>query len=486
MKIVSLSSSILVLSVLWSMQNSNAQGIDTVAGKNLFFDGATNFVDTGDTSRLLKFTVECWVKSPNAPSSAQGKGPVHYEKNFQMNWDHVQRSARNSLVLNTSNGGWQAASFGPLLGNTWYHLVGTYDGDTLRAYTNGRLVSEKIFNGGPPVREEFSLKIGKHAKLSGSEEFFNGSVDEVRVWNLVRSADEIRKAMYHPLTGSEAGLKHYYQFNSFTGDSTLNAATGKNVPLISGPMVMSSEFPFGNGKTSVFQIMEGSGQSLSSMENGLVSLQIDSSKTSFPLLFTRINSDFNGSKPDTSLFSSQMNPYWLIRSLDTGAVYKSKQIRLDMSTLTPSISNQVNTPGALQIFNRPLHTSADWQFVDTCKAIAFGSGHFIFNGFVEGQMALGISKNISQIGRNIFSKSSDVLVTKTSDNQLELLFSKPMAFKKIEMLDQLGRSIQIWNFESELTETRLKLVLKSSVQKGIYSIRISGKALLQGTRFLID
>jgi hypothetical protein len=463
---------ILFAFALFQINVSKAQNLDSLAGNNLFFDGSTNYVDTRDTSLYASFTVECWVKSPNAPNSNQGKGPIHYEKNFQINWDHAQSSARNSLVLNVTNGGWQAVSFGPLEANTWYHLAGTYDGDTLRAYTNGRLVSQKIINGGSPVKESFSLKIGKHAKLSGAQEYFNGNVDEVRIWNLARTPDQIRKNIYHPLAGNEPGLKHYYQFKALQSDSAQNLANGKWVPAINNPGIQKSDFPFGKGSTEVFKVQASIPNFFNSSSLGLVSFNVDSSNKAFPLLFSRINAPVNGLKPDSNLFASQEKPYWIFQPLDTGVRYVSSFLRLDQNSIQNEFTMVLSEPRNLKVFNRPLTSAGSWQLVDTCQLIAFGTGHFIFTGFAAGQIMVGVPKELIFATGLVKNPNPTVKGHWDESNQF-LLFWEPNPFQtEIDLLEATGRIVQRWATDNaSQNQSPQVLQLEYPLAKGIYTLR---------------
>jgi len=46
-----------------------------------------------------------------------------------------------------------------------------------------------------------------------SSDFYNGELDELRVWNVARTQSEIQENMYARLTGAESGLIGYYNFN---------------------------------------------------------------------------------------------------------------------------------------------------------------------------------------------------------------------------------------------------------------------------------
>jgi hypothetical protein len=92
--------------------------------------------------------------------------------------------------------------------NIWMHVVGVYDGTTLKLYKNGILQSSKATsqilacNNNP-------LLIGK--RQDGFH--FNGIMDEVRIWNTARTQAQIVANMNSQLTGNEAGLVAYYDMN---------------------------------------------------------------------------------------------------------------------------------------------------------------------------------------------------------------------------------------------------------------------------------
>jgi N-acetylneuraminic acid mutarotase len=61
------------------------------------------------------------------------------------------------------------------------------------------------------------------ARRGGNQSlFFTGEMDEVRFWNYLRSAEEVEFAANVPLSGTEEGLKAYYDFNQGVADSDGN------------------------------------------------------------------------------------------------------------------------------------------------------------------------------------------------------------------------------------------------------------------------
>jgi PKD repeat protein len=84
--------------------------------------------------------------------------------------------------------------------NTWSHLAGTYDGTTLRLYVNGIEVRQQEVSGD-------IVTTGRVVRLGGNSvwgEFFEGSIDEVRIYDRVLTAAEIQTDMQTPVSVPEA------------------------------------------------------------------------------------------------------------------------------------------------------------------------------------------------------------------------------------------------------------------------------------------
>jgi len=81
--------------------------------------------------------------------------------------------------------------------NTWTHLASTYDGTTLKIYVNGNLSSTKTVSGAVQSNSN-PLRIGGNYPYG---QFFEGKIDEVRVYNRALSQGEIQTTMNTALPG---------------------------------------------------------------------------------------------------------------------------------------------------------------------------------------------------------------------------------------------------------------------------------------------
>jgi hypothetical protein len=111
----------------------------------------------------------------------------------------------------------------------WVHVALVHGNGRLRAYKNGVLMGD-VANGptfqppGQPI-----LHFGGLVE-SSTPYMFEGQIDEVQIWNVARTGEEIRRDMYRTLTGSEPGLQAYYRMTDGTGltvtDDSVNSFNG--------------------------------------------------------------------------------------------------------------------------------------------------------------------------------------------------------------------------------------------------------------------
>ena len=170
-------------------------------GGALVFNGSSARVNVPDSASLHLtggMTVEAWV----------------YPATTSNGWRDVIYKGNDNYYLEGSslNGGRPAGggTFGgananvyagsALAANTWSHLALTYDGAALRLYVNGTLVSTQAQTGSIAVSSN-PLQIGGDTIWG---QYFNGRIDEVRVYNTALSAASIQTDMNTPV-GSGGG-----------------------------------------------------------------------------------------------------------------------------------------------------------------------------------------------------------------------------------------------------------------------------------------
>ncbi|MHC4143350.1 MAG: LamG-like jellyroll fold domain-containing protein [Planctomycetota bacterium] len=169
---------------------SNPKWVTSHIGDGLEFDGVDDYVDTGTKIKVPAFTVAVWVKSPAAPSPASQSEVVSWDS-VHINWDQPSPFFRGAAGLGVGKRSY-AAGFGTLKADTWYHLCATYDGESLKAYKDGVVIMVNDDPSGAPNAGTGTLKFGRHS-LEFVEEYFYGTIDDVRIYNYALNQSEITK-----------------------------------------------------------------------------------------------------------------------------------------------------------------------------------------------------------------------------------------------------------------------------------------------------
>jgi gliding motility-associated-like protein len=122
----------------------------------------------------------------------------------------------NSGEVTTTNGYFKTPDICDIQLNKTYHVAMVYDGSTLKFYRNGYLMS-KIVCTGNLYQNDFTTTIGTlAADPNKTNENLVGYINEVRIWKVVRTQNEIRAYMNKPLPNpsSQNGLLAYYTFDN--------------------------------------------------------------------------------------------------------------------------------------------------------------------------------------------------------------------------------------------------------------------------------
>jgi hypothetical protein len=177
-----------------------------VSGQALSFDGIDDLVAVADSASLdltTGMTLEAWVK-PSAlgpfntvlmKQAADGLRYSLYANGGGPNPATYVRVAGADYHVVGNEPGLPHGHSHALPLNQWTHLVGTYGGGELRLYANGVLVGTEKLTGqiGLSARQ---LSIGGNTVWG---EWFNGVVDEVRIYNRALNLVEVQTNRSSPV-----------------------------------------------------------------------------------------------------------------------------------------------------------------------------------------------------------------------------------------------------------------------------------------------
>lgn len=166
-------------------------GIDEEA---LSFDGVddyitvNNAVDLNPTSAL---SLTAWVKWTIDPETGtQWASIINKNGDGQYRLQHNQRNTKFEFAIRTSSGNKWVESLTTPQQDTWYFVVGTYDGSTVRIYVNG-VLEQSTSHTGYLLTSTSPVNIARRA--ISNDRYFNGVIDEVSIWNKALSSTEIKE-----------------------------------------------------------------------------------------------------------------------------------------------------------------------------------------------------------------------------------------------------------------------------------------------------
>jgi signal transduction histidine kinase/CheY-like chemotaxis protein/ligand-binding sensor domain-containing protein/protocatechuate 3,4-dioxygenase beta subunit len=111
--------------------------------------------------------------------------------------------------------------------NQWLHIAAVSGPQGMRLYLNGLLVGTSPYTGSfRSTGNNDNNYLGRSSW--GSDDYFHGQMDEVRVWVTARTQEQIRSNLFARLTGREAGLAGLWNFDGADAkDATPNALDGE-------------------------------------------------------------------------------------------------------------------------------------------------------------------------------------------------------------------------------------------------------------------
>jgi hypothetical protein len=146
-------------------------------------------------------TLEAWISMSAYPSGVEGRRWIagkNANEWMQGHYALVIREKRAGAYLNIGGGRWNGfdvwSKSDHLKLKKWHHLAATYDGKDLKVYADGKLVGSEAVNkkrtGG-----NGGFAIGKRPD---GFIYFDGLVDEVRLYRRALSADEVGRHSADP------------------------------------------------------------------------------------------------------------------------------------------------------------------------------------------------------------------------------------------------------------------------------------------------
>ena len=248
------------------------------SGEGLTFNGLSDFLEVPDTEQLDigdTFTVEAWIKV----HQAKGENAVlSKELPWKSGWtlitvqekaaaDQAPQSPEYILTFAVGDGGRfrNMTSLPCLHKDKWHHVAAVWDKRKGTLFVDGSFACSQMFTAAAPAR--VPLRIGKASANLGRH--FNGVLSDIRIWNVARTEEDIRKDMKRKLTGKEKGLVSCWPLKKEPGevinDISPNANHAKVVRVSGTPASAAGkqlELSYDDGTSEGKKSIAGSGHAV--------------------------------------------------------------------------------------------------------------------------------------------------------------------------------------------------------------------------------
>ena len=193
--------------------------ISTIAANALNFQQAgSNYINVPNSASITlgnSFTIEAWVNYSGTSRTIIDKGA--YDNLLSLN-----PAGDNKLGFYSANTGAWRYSTGTIPQNTWTHVAVTLNSGTLTFYINGVASGTGSVT---PTSSTGALNIGRQGPTNCFCNAYNGSMDELRIWNVARTANQILSNLNNELS-AQTGLVALYHFNQgFVGANNTSILT---------------------------------------------------------------------------------------------------------------------------------------------------------------------------------------------------------------------------------------------------------------------
>lgn len=156
--------------------------------RSIDFNGTSDYVNSGNNVNLTgSFSASAWIKRDAA------NGTILSKKNATTGYDFFINASGNAQMTWTNGVTTQSiTSTIAIPVSKWHNVAVTYDGTTAKMYIDGVLNNSANLLAPQTNAFEFLVAASNSASLT---KYFNGTIDEVRIWNTALSVNQLRFIM---------------------------------------------------------------------------------------------------------------------------------------------------------------------------------------------------------------------------------------------------------------------------------------------------
>lgn len=193
--------------------------LNDVCGATLQLDGTNDYIDLagveGDIGTGENITIEAWIKTTSTTSNSI----VSVNTSTGGNVVLVRIEEGYVKLYDGSSSTFEIISTEQHNDDKWHHVTYTKSGTTGRLYVDGKLIGSHAAGYSFSINNQWS--IGQEFDGATPSDFFQGSIDEVVIWNKTLSQTEIVNRILDSSPVDDVNVISYYDFNAYTGTTSL-------------------------------------------------------------------------------------------------------------------------------------------------------------------------------------------------------------------------------------------------------------------------
>jgi hypothetical protein len=403
----------------WSATHAftTAMLVDPVPGYAMRFDGINDFATMPVVTNLSgdEITIEFWFKGPRPNSAVRHQYGSGY---IVSPWGG---SSPSSHILSNDGGTTNNLSSGFSDNGLWNHFAMTWKRNTangFKSYLNGTLVAQRNSSDEPLPNIGSALILGSH---DGLYEFTSGTLDEIRIWQVERSAAQIRENMHRVISTPQPGLRAFVNFKEGTGTTSDDGAVVLHqFDGTSASGWVPSTAPVGGSSASANAFVSGS-----TTLSGLTFVTTDAFDQASDLVVTRFDLA-PAALPTLVDATAYTDAYWVTRIFGTPGTWEA--------TLTFPLSSDFTENGAVparryRLYHRAAGSDGAWTEIAS-EASAVSGNSVSFSGITQtGQFLVALSEMVSlaeisttelNFGSVLVNSRNDQSVTFTNSGDLPI------------------------------------------------------------------
>jgi len=235
-------------SIKSSAQDTETEFDESIEDTALDLDGNFSYVETIDSDMLNtlseQVTVSVWIKAtdfPNRYAAIIYKGDPRTPDISNRSYAMFLRDDGAIQFASSPRGLEEQYIFSPseaITLNKWHHIAGVVDTQRnfIKVFIDGFEVGRTSFRGQQRFYESLlPLRIGNsHEDDRETHSSFVGQIDEVSIWNIALTENQIRTCMQKQLVGDEKGLVGYWKFDAQTDGTVPDISSNQNDAFLIG------------------------------------------------------------------------------------------------------------------------------------------------------------------------------------------------------------------------------------------------------------